>query len=195
MSLKLRRDISLIPWGRNSGHTCWVLDSAVVRDITLIWSDTHEWKLWAMWTFCIVNSVLRLIQCIWRIIFILPLFCAFSFEKCKEEIEAFYKLSTGKMKEFDFLRSHTESPWHSFCRIKVWGLKSFLLKPYKIFFSNTMNANRIQNTVEISSHERNLCSEAKKVTRGKRYFGSEQNVLFMALLSLLMFFQSSRNNE
>lgn len=58
-----------------------------------------------------------------------------------------------------------------------------------------MNANRIQNTVEISSHERNLFSEAEKVTRGKEYFGSEQNVLFMALLSLLMFFQSSRNNE
>lgn len=75
------------------------------------------------------------------------------------------------------------------------GVKSFLLKPYKIFFSNTMNANRIQNTVEISSHERNLFSEAEKVTRGKGYFGSEQNVLFMALLSLLMFFQSSRNNE
>lgn len=74
-------------------------------------------------------------------------------------------------------------------------VKSFLLKAYKIFFSNTMNANRIQNTVEISSHEKNLFSEAEKVTRGKGYFGSEQNVLFMALLSLLKFFRSSRNNE
>lgn len=74
-------------------------------------------------------------------------------------------------------------------------VKSFLLKVYKIFFSNTMNANRIQNTVEISSHEKNLFSEAEKVTRGKGYFGSEQNVLFIALLSLLKFFRSSRNNE
>ena len=32
--------------------------------------------------------------------------------------------------------------------------------------------------VEISSHERNLCTEAEKMTRGKGYFGSEQNALF-----------------
>lgn len=148
-----------------------------------------------MWTFCILNVVLHIVQCTWRLIFILSLFYAFPFETCKEKIELFYRLCTSKMKAFDFLRSFAESPWHSFCGIKVSRVKSFLLKAYKIFFSNTMNANRIQNTVEISSHEKNLCSEAEKVTRGKGYFGSEQNVLFMALLSLLKFFRSSRNNE
>lgn len=32
--------------------------------------------------------------------------------------------------------------------------------------------------VEINSHGRNLCRETEKVTRGKVYFGIEQNVLF-----------------
>lgn len=73
-------------------------------------------------------------KCTGRLIFILSLFYAFPFEKWKEKIESFYKLCTSKMKKFDFLRSLTESPWHSFCGIKVSGVESFLLKPYKIFF-------------------------------------------------------------
>lgn len=66
----------------------------------------------------------------------------------------------------------------SFCGIKVSGVKFFLLKLYKIFFLMLWILIGSKILVEISSHERNLCTEAEKVTRGKGYFGSEQNVLF-----------------
>jgi len=39
---------------------------------------------------------------------------------------------------------------------------------------------------EISSHERNLCTETEKVTRGKGYFGSELNVHFFYGFSVIV---------
>lgn len=158
----------------------------VVWDTKLIWSDFHECtcKPRALWTFCIVNAVSSIFQCTWWVIFtffffLFFLFYALPFEKSKKEkMELPGRPCTGKIKEFGFLRYHTERLWHSFCGIKVSGGKSFLLKLYKTFFLMLWMLIGSKILVEINSYERNLCRETEKVTRGKVYFGIEQNVLF-----------------
>lgn len=150
--------------------------------MTLILSDIHEptWKLSKL-------SVVQ-IQC--------PIFFSVLDELTSYILESMlFLLKNLRKKKWNYLANLALVKWKN---LLSWNL---MLNTHDILLwdqsvrSQILSFETIHNIfslilwmligskihVEISLRERNLCTEAEKVIRDKRYFGSEQNVLFQVL--------------
>lgn len=151
---------------------------SVVWETTLIWSDIHKWtwKLWTVSTFCIVNAVCLIYQCTW-VNFIFLLFYVLFENLRKKKWNYLAHLALAKWKglvSWDLSLSTHDTV--------SLGSKYQESKPFfwngTIFFQMLWMLIGYRILVEIRSLWRNLSTEARKVTRGKGYFESEQNVIF-----------------